>query len=268
MPDVLTSAAAPDTHEMVVIHRAFRRESQLLGELITAVPAGDTSRAHVLCRHLARTGRRWAATSSPPLPRAQLLVFLGAVLEEETVDERAALLGAMPLVARLPSGASGDAATPRTFAGFESTPAPKAARNPPRTSRRCNHVVLRARARLPVLPDPGSPRHRPARRNPPGQPGRVHLQRRGRHLRHPRLPPLDQPRVPQHRPERPEPPSSSTTSPRSTRGGCAASRSAARPRPSPRPGKTRTASTTPSSASIPNASSASGSTSPTRNPTP
>ena len=42
MPDVLTSATAPDTHEMVVIHRAFRRESQLLGELITAVPDGDT----------------------------------------------------------------------------------------------------------------------------------------------------------------------------------------------------------------------------------
>ncbi len=53
MPDVLTSATAADTHEMDVIHRAFRRESQLLGELITAVPDGDTGRAALLSRHLA-----------------------------------------------------------------------------------------------------------------------------------------------------------------------------------------------------------------------
>ena len=200
MPDVLTSATAPDTHEMVVIHRAFRRESQLLGELITAVPDGDTGRAGralptsglvpgrsddhhhgedellwPLLRQRAevdaeivvrmerqhdrvadtltdvlgvlpawqasaaadrrdqswppstppprpdraprrrrspfappgrppsdgRSGRPWENTSSPPLPRPSCSIFLGAVLEEATVDERAALLGAMPLVARL-----------------------------------------------------------------------------------------------------------------------------------------------------------------------
>ena len=38
---------------MVVIHRAFRRESRLLGELIAAVPDGDTERAAILGRHLA-----------------------------------------------------------------------------------------------------------------------------------------------------------------------------------------------------------------------
>ena len=201
MPDVLTSATTPDTHAMVVIHRAFCRESQLLGELITAVPDGDTGRAAVLCRHLAwyqagltnhhrgedellwpllhkraevdaqivvrmerqhgrvaatladalgvlpawqasatadrrdelvsvldahrrvliehlddeeahllplaarhLTGPEWAALGEhfvATTPKAQLLVFLGAVLEEATVDERAALLGAMPVVARL-----------------------------------------------------------------------------------------------------------------------------------------------------------------------
>jgi hemerythrin-like domain-containing protein len=42
----------PDTHGMVVIHRAFRRESQLLASLIGAVPAGDTRRARVLADHL------------------------------------------------------------------------------------------------------------------------------------------------------------------------------------------------------------------------
>ncbi|MGH3069662.1 MAG: hemerythrin domain-containing protein, partial [Streptosporangiaceae bacterium] len=41
-----------DTHDMVVIHRAFRRESLLLASLIAAVPGGDTGRARVLSAHL------------------------------------------------------------------------------------------------------------------------------------------------------------------------------------------------------------------------
>ena len=53
MLDALTSAAPINTHEMVVIHRAFRRESRLLGDLIAAAPDGDTERAAVLGRHLA-----------------------------------------------------------------------------------------------------------------------------------------------------------------------------------------------------------------------
>ena len=48
MSDVLTSEAVTDTHEMVVIHRAFRRESRLLGELVGAVPDGDSERAAIL----------------------------------------------------------------------------------------------------------------------------------------------------------------------------------------------------------------------------
>jgi Hemerythrin HHE cation binding domain len=37
---------------MVVIHRAFRRESQLIGELIASIPDGETARAAVLAAHL------------------------------------------------------------------------------------------------------------------------------------------------------------------------------------------------------------------------
>ena len=65
----------------------------------------DDEEAHLLplaARHL--TGPEWAALGEhfvATTPKAQLLVFLGAVLEEATVDERAALLGAMPVVARL-----------------------------------------------------------------------------------------------------------------------------------------------------------------------
>ena len=41
-----------DVHDMVVVHRAFRREFGLLPGLVRAVPAGDTARAAVLAAHL------------------------------------------------------------------------------------------------------------------------------------------------------------------------------------------------------------------------
>ncbi|TFV74421.1 hemerythrin domain-containing protein [Blastococcus sp. CT_GayMR19] len=40
-----------DVHDMVVVHRAFRREFRLIPELVRAVPAGDTARAAVLAGH-------------------------------------------------------------------------------------------------------------------------------------------------------------------------------------------------------------------------
>jgi hemerythrin-like domain-containing protein len=45
--------AAFDTHEMVIVHRAFRRETRLLAELIAVVEPGDTARARVLAAHFA-----------------------------------------------------------------------------------------------------------------------------------------------------------------------------------------------------------------------
>jgi hemerythrin-like domain-containing protein len=41
-----------DTHDMVVVHRMFRRESRLLIELIACVAPGDRQRARVLAGHL------------------------------------------------------------------------------------------------------------------------------------------------------------------------------------------------------------------------
>jgi hemerythrin-like domain-containing protein len=41
-----------DTHDMVIVHRAFRRESRLLIDLISSVSPGDTARARVLAEHL------------------------------------------------------------------------------------------------------------------------------------------------------------------------------------------------------------------------
>ena len=42
----------PDVHEMVVIHRVFRRELVLVPELVRRVAHGDTARAQVVGRHL------------------------------------------------------------------------------------------------------------------------------------------------------------------------------------------------------------------------
>ena len=48
-----STATAPltDVHDMVVVHRAFRREFRLVPQLARAVPAGDTARAAVVARH-------------------------------------------------------------------------------------------------------------------------------------------------------------------------------------------------------------------------
>jgi iron-sulfur cluster repair protein YtfE (RIC family) len=43
-----TAVQRPDTHDMIVVHRIFRRESDLMPRLIQAVPDGDTGRAQVL----------------------------------------------------------------------------------------------------------------------------------------------------------------------------------------------------------------------------
>ena len=96
LPAWQASAAADRRDELVSALSTHRRV--LIEHL-------DDEEDHLLplaARHL--TGPEWAALGKhfvATTPKAELLVFLGAVLEEATVDERAALLGAMPLVARL-----------------------------------------------------------------------------------------------------------------------------------------------------------------------
>jgi hemerythrin-like domain-containing protein len=46
-----TAPTLTDVHDMVVVHRAFRRELRLLPELVRAVSAGDTTRAAVVADH-------------------------------------------------------------------------------------------------------------------------------------------------------------------------------------------------------------------------
>ena len=53
MQDVV---ARPDTHEMVVVHRVFRREYGLAPDMVAAVGAGDTERAGLVAAHLVEMG--------------------------------------------------------------------------------------------------------------------------------------------------------------------------------------------------------------------
>ncbi|MER6386921.1 hemerythrin domain-containing protein [Streptomyces sp. NPDC001523] len=48
-----TTSERPHTHEMVVVHRVFRRESALLPRLVRAVPDGETTRATGIATHVA-----------------------------------------------------------------------------------------------------------------------------------------------------------------------------------------------------------------------
>ncbi|MCY0956738.1 hemerythrin domain-containing protein [Streptomyces sp. H27-H5] len=48
-----TTSERPHTHEMVVVHRVFRRESALLPRLVRAVPDGETARAAEVAAHMA-----------------------------------------------------------------------------------------------------------------------------------------------------------------------------------------------------------------------
>ncbi|MET7683970.1 hemerythrin domain-containing protein [Streptomyces sp. NPDC005423] len=50
--DQLPVAGRPYTHEMVVVHRAFRRESAYLPRLVRAVPDGATARATKVADHV------------------------------------------------------------------------------------------------------------------------------------------------------------------------------------------------------------------------
>ncbi|GGY05525.1 hemerythrin domain-containing protein [Streptomyces hiroshimensis] len=49
--------STPDTDEMVLVHRLFRREYRAAAALVSGVPAGDTGRSRTVAAHLAALGR-------------------------------------------------------------------------------------------------------------------------------------------------------------------------------------------------------------------
>ena len=96
----------------------------------------DDEEGHLLplaARHL--TSPEWAALGEhfvATTPKAQLLIFLGAVLEEATPTSGPLCSAPCPWWRDSPGGAWDVAATPRTYVEFEASPAPKAARSPPK----------------------------------------------------------------------------------------------------------------------------------------
>jgi len=92
-----------DVHDMVVVHKAFRRELRLIPELVRAVPAGDTTRAAVVAGHarlvlqglhLHHTGEDellWPKLLQRDAPDAELIYRMEA--QHHTVEELVDRLG-------------------------------------------------------------------------------------------------------------------------------------------------------------------------------
>lgn len=105
-----------DAQEMVIVHRALRREIRLLGEMIAAVAPGDVKRAAVLAEHFAdvRTGLINHHEGEDELLWPPMLSRVGLereiVLRMEAQHERVAetLAAADALVTRWASTADAD----------------------------------------------------------------------------------------------------------------------------------------------------------------
>ena len=111
---ITDTTTRPDTREMLVVHRVYRREITLLARMVRAVPAGNTGRARLIAGHFAdyqlglhvlpliteyltvaewsQLGERFARDT----PQDKLLFFLGLILEDASPRERKLMLGTCP----------------------------------------------------------------------------------------------------------------------------------------------------------------------------
>ncbi|MFC6085891.1 hemerythrin domain-containing protein [Sphaerisporangium aureirubrum] len=114
------AADRPYTHEMVVVHRVFRRESGLLPRLVRAVPEGDLARAAEIARHyqdyaeglyLHHTGEDemiWPLLHARAEPRAGLVLRMQG--QHKRIDETMGRVeDLLPEWLRTASGTSGEA---------------------------------------------------------------------------------------------------------------------------------------------------------------
>ena len=109
----------PDVHEMVVVHRAFRRELPAIARFIRATAEGDTSRAKVVADHLRlcmaglemhHTGEDvvlWPLLLERAAPSTGLVETMQA--QHHAVDDRAAAIEpALDAWQATPTTATGD----------------------------------------------------------------------------------------------------------------------------------------------------------------
>ena len=163
----------------------------------------DDEESHVLPlagRHL--TSLEWAALGEhfvATTPKAQLLIFLGAVLEDATLDERTALISVMPHWGRAvwSIGRRRYGSYVRRVRGVKTYAGPTAVCQDRHggltmsfSGRQKSHSCRPRRSVASRLSSP---------RNAPSQSRWLYLQRRNPHLRHPRLPSLRESEVSQHR---------------------------------------------------------------------
>jgi hemerythrin-like domain-containing protein len=97
------NATLTDVHDMVVVHRAFRRELRLLPDLVRAVRPGDTARASVVAgharmilkglhlHHTSEDDLLWPKLLERAAPEAALIARMEA--QHEQVDHHLGRLG-------------------------------------------------------------------------------------------------------------------------------------------------------------------------------
>src|SRR5689334_6874995 len=85
-----TTAARPNTHDMVVVHRVFRREFRLMPALVRSVTPGDLGRAKTVANHATEltVALHHHHTGEDELlwPRLRERVDLGNVLDADLID--------------------------------------------------------------------------------------------------------------------------------------------------------------------------------------
>jgi len=82
MTTLTRTESRPDVHEMVVIHRVFRREFSAIPHLVRRVADGDTARAGIIGGHLS-------------------LILAGLHMHHTGEDERSRMLAHLPGPVRL-----------------------------------------------------------------------------------------------------------------------------------------------------------------------
>ena len=134
----------PNTHEMVVIHRIFRREFPLLAGIVPRAPDGDTRRAAPIARHIELLPRRPAQS-----PQRRGRVPVAGPAGTRPAARRTGAQDGSPARGRGPAQRASEAAD-RTLAGHPRPPGGnQAGRDAIGARRRTRRASRRGRSKHP-----------------------------------------------------------------------------------------------------------------------